>query len=84
MEAIRLILSYAFSKRINVYHMDVNSNFQLEEESTSNRQKDFYYQKINIICVDLKNNCMELIRHPKNGIQHWTGIFSNNDSRREM
>ena len=44
MEAIRLLLDYAFSKNINVYQMDVKSSFlngEIEEEVYIEQPKGF-------------------------------------------
>ena len=48
MEEIRLILAYACSKNIKVYHMDVKSTFlngELEEEVYIEQQKGFMLSK---------------------------------------
>jgi hypothetical protein len=54
MEAIRLLLSYAFSKNINVYQMDVKSTFlngELEEEVYIEHPKGFQLsENVDYVC----------------------------------
>jgi hypothetical protein len=67
MEAIILILAYACSKNIKVYHMDVKSTFlngYLEEEVYIEQPKGFLLSKIEIYFCRLKKALYGLKQAP--------------------
>jgi hypothetical protein len=87
MEPIRLILFYACSKRIKMYHMDVKSSFmkgELEEQVDIEHPKGFILSKKEDYVCKLKKELYRLKEAPEHGIQYWTVIYSNNDSRKVM
>ena len=87
MEAIRMILAYACSKKIKVYQMDVKSTFlngELEEEVYIEQPEGFQmsYEK-GYVCR-LKKALLALNRLSELGMRDWTSICRRKDSERAM